>query len=165
MKLIDILKNEYCNRYGQKKNILLRSLLCYYRDPDFRVLVLIRYLTRGKYLIIRKMAGRKLLVKYSVAVSRNCKIGENLKIAHFLGLVIGSGAVIGDNCEIYHQVTIGKKNNGYPIIGNNVKIYTGAKIIGNIRIGDNAIIGANSVVLKDIPKNSTAVGIPAKIIK
>lgn len=88
------------------------------------------------------------------------------------GIVIAPAATIGNNCRIYQNVTIGAKDVAtghgdpafYPKIGNNVTIYAGAVIIGHIRIGDNAIIGANSVVTKDVPANATAVGIPAKIV-
>lgn len=91
---------------------------------------------------------------------------------HLFGIVIAPAATIGNNCRIYQNVTIGAKDVAtghgdpafYPKIGNNVTIYAGAVIIGHIRIGDNAIIGANSVVTKDVPANATAVGIPAKIV-
>lgn len=97
------------------------------------------------------------------------KIGKNLLIDHGSGVVIGETTIIGDNCTIYQGVTLGGtgKETGkrHPTIGNNVFIGSGAKILGNITIGNNCKIGANSVVLRDIPDNSTAVGIPAKIIK
>lgn len=98
-------------------------------------------------------------------------IGRNLRLRHINGVVIGKGVEIGDNVIIYHQVTIGGKNlgdekaNNYPVIGNNVTIFTGAKLIGNITVGDNAVIGANSVVTTDVESNSTYAGIPAKRIK
>ena len=81
------------------------------------------------------------------------------------GVTIGSGAIIGDNCTIYHQVTIGKEKEKFPVIGEDVTIYAGAKIIGNVKIGNGAVIGANAVVLQDVPDNCVAVGIPARIIK
>lgn len=71
---------------------------------------------------------------------------------------------MGENCQIYQQVTIGN-NGGIPTIGNNVEICAGAKVIGPITIGDDVVIGANSVVTKNIPSHSVVVGIPAKIIK
>ena len=84
-----------------------------------------------------------------------------------MGVVIGETAEIGDNVTIYHGVTLGGtgKDNGkrHPTVGNNVIIGCGAKILGPISIGDGAKIGANSVVLKDVPKGKTAVGIPAVI--
>ena len=71
---------------------------------------------------------------------------------------------MGENCQIYQQVTIGN-NGGIPTIGNNVEICAGAKVIGPITIGDDVVIGANSVVTKNIPSHSVVIGIPAKIIK
>ena len=86
-----------------------------------------------------------------------------------MGIVIGETAEIGDNCIIYHQVTLGgtgkEKGKRHPTVGNNVLLSTGSKLLGNITIGDNAKIGANAVVLHDIPPNSTAVGIPARVVK
>ncbi len=96
-------------------------------------------------------------------------IGKNLLIDHGAGVVIGETTIIGDNCTIYQGVTLGgtgkEKGKRHPTIGNNVFIGSGAKILGNITIGNNAKIGANSVVLHDIPPNTTAVGIPAKVVK
>ena len=88
---------------------------------------------------------------------------------HGMGIVIGETSIIGDNVTIYHGVTLGgvslAKGKRHPTIGNNVLIGAGAKILGNITIGDNSKIGANSVVLKAVPENSVAVGIPAKLLK
>lgn len=99
-------------------------------------------------------------------------IGKGLFLPHTQNLVIGAGVTIGNNVTIYNGVTLGalKLKSGddnaqrYPIIHDNVVIYTGAKVIGPITIGSNSIIGANSVVLSDVPDYHVAVGIPAKII-
>lgn len=107
----------------------------------------------------------------SVDISPMANIGNNFCMVHENGIVIGSGVEIGDNCVVYHQVTLGEimiNENPKPLkspkIGHNVVIYSGAKIVGGVNIGDNCIIGANAVVLKDVPDNCTAVGVPAKII-
>jgi len=95
------------------------------------------------------------------------KIGKSFMLVHGLGTVIGSNVEIGDNVTIYHNVTIGTQydtEKEKPNIGNNVIIYAGAKVIGNITIADNVVIGANSVVTKNIPSNEVWVGIPAKRI-
>lgn len=84
---------------------------------------------------------------------------------HPVGIVIGKGAVIGKNCVIYQNVTIGQEHNALPKIGDNVQIYAGAILIGDITIGNNVMIGAGSVVTKSIPDNAVVVGNPAKIIK
>lgn len=94
----------------------------------------------------------------------NSQIGGGLRIPHPNGIVILPGAVIGVNCQIFQQVTIGTNGNGAPIIGGHVDIGPGAKILGAVTIGDHAKIGANAVVLADVPAGATAVGIPARII-
>lgn len=96
-------------------------------------------------------------------------IGKNLFIDHGNGVVIGETAVIGNNVLMYHQVTLGGTGNEtdkkrHPSVCDNVMIAAGAKILGDIHIGSNAKIGANAVVLKSVPQNATAVGIPARII-
>lgn len=93
-------------------------------------------------------------------------IGKNVHFAHLgMGIVIDKHCIIGDNVQINQHVTIGGRNNtGFPVIGNNVHIGDGAKIIGGVKIGNNSKIGANAVVLTDVPDNATAVGVPARII-
>ena len=96
------------------------------------------------------------------------KIGKNLFIDHGLGVVIGETSIIGDNVLIYHGVTLGgtslKKGKRHPTIDDNVIVGAGSKILGPLRIGINTKIGANSVVIEDIPENSTVVGIPGKVV-
>jgi serine O-acetyltransferase len=95
----------------------------------------------------------------------NCSIGGGLLIPHPNGIVISPEAIIGPNCLIFQQVTIGARSeSGVPVIGGHVDIGAGAKILGKIKIGDHVIIGANAVVLDDVPTGKTAVGVPAKII-
>lgn len=92
---------------------------------------------------------------------------KNVSLPHPVGIVIGKNVAMGHGCRIYQNVTIGAKDGDgekYPCIGNNVTIYANACIIGNVYIGDNVIIGAGSVVTKDIPSNSVAVGNPARVI-
>ena len=96
-------------------------------------------------------------------------IGNRLFIDHGMGVVIGETAEVGDNCTIYHQVTLGGTGKEYkkrhPTIKDNVVIGAGSKVLGNIVIGNNVKIGANSVVLKDISDNQTVVGIPGKVVE
>ncbi len=105
-----------------------------------------------------------------IEIHPGARIGEGLFIDHGHGVVIGETAVIGDNCTIYHQVTLGgtghqKHSKRHPTVGNNVLIGAGAKILGPVTIGDNAMIGAGSVVLDDVPENSTVTGMKARVIK
>ena len=103
-----------------------------------------------------------------IEIHPGAKIGRGLFIDHGMGVVIGETAEVGDNVVLYHGVTLGgtgkEKGKRHPTVGNNVLIGSGSKVLGPINIGDNSKIGANAVVLKDIPSNATAVGIPAKII-
>ena len=96
-------------------------------------------------------------------------MGKRIFFDHGMGIVIGETAVVGNDCIIYHGVTLGgvtsSKGKRHPTLKDNVTVGAGAKILGNITIGNNARIGANAVVLKDIPDDAAAVGIPARIIK
>ena len=104
-----------------------------------------------------------------IEIHPGAKIGRRLVIDHGMGIVIGETAEIGDDCLIYHGVTLGGtgKDSGkrHPTIGNNVLIGTGAKVLGPFKVGDNSRIAANSVVLSEIPSDSTAVGVPARVVK
>lgn len=95
------------------------------------------------------------------------KLGRRFRIDHFGGIVISGDTVFGDDCVIRNGVTVGLRHTGQrgaPVIGNRVDIGAGAKILGAIRIGDDVAIGANAVVITDVPSNSIAVGVPAKIL-
>lgn len=104
----------------------------------------------------------KIEKKYGCALPPTAKIGKNLKFPHPNGVVIGEGAVVGNDVTIYQNVTLGRKEKDidlYPIIGNNVTIYANSIIVGNVKIGNNAIIGCNSVVLRDVKENEVVAGI------
>lgn len=98
-----------------------------------------------------------------------CKIGYGTFIDHGMGLVIGETAEIGDNVVLFHDVTLGgtgkDKGKRHPTLKDNVTIYAGAQILGNIVIGEGAVVGAQSVVLHDVPPHSVVVGVPARIVK
>ena len=104
-----------------------------------------------------------------IEIHPGATIGKGLFIDHGSGVVIGETAEIGDNCTLYQGVTLGGtgKDTGkrHPTLGNNVLVGSGAKVLGPFTVGDNSKIAANAVVLKEVPPNSTAVGIPAKIVK
>ena len=104
-----------------------------------------------------------------IEIHPGAQIGKNLFMDHGMGIVIGETSIIGNDVTIYHGVTLGgvslSKGKRHPTINDNVIIGAGAKVLGNITIGNNSKIGANSVILKDVPENSVAVGIPGKILK
>ena len=103
-----------------------------------------------------------------IEIHPGAEIGKAFFVDHGMGVVIGETSEIGDNVTLYHGVTLGgttwKKGKRHPTVGNNVVIGTGAKVLGPVRIGENTRIGANSVVVNDIPPNSVVVGIPGKVV-
>lgn len=140
-------------------------------EPSIRCVHLCKFtlkIYRKRYKLLAKMLRNYILYKYSIHIGLNCEIGKNLKLPHPIGIVIGNGTKIGDNCTIYHHVTLGKKRGNlddkkdYPIVGDNVTIFAGVVIVGTVYIGDNAIIAPNSVVLHDVEPNSIYAGTPAK---
>ena len=106
--------------------------------------------------------------KFNVDIHPNAKMGKGIMVDHASGVVIGETAIVGDYSSIFHGVTLGgvgsEKGQRHPQVGKNVLLSANSTIVGNIKIGDNAKIGAGSVVLDDIPKDCTAVGVPAKVI-
>lgn len=122
-----------------------------------------------KHYFLARLISEKAKRKTGIEIHPGAKIGKRLFIDHGFGVVIGETAIIGDNVTIYHGVTLGgtgkEKGKRHPTIENNVMIGASAKVLGNIVIGENSKIGAGAIVLNDIPKNVTAVGVPAKVVK
>ncbi len=104
-----------------------------------------------------------------IEIHPGAKIGKGLFIDHGMGVVIGETAEIGDNVTIFQGATLGgtgkEKGKRHPTLGNNVVLGAGAKVLGNIKVGDNVNIGANAVVIKDVPDSSTVVGVPGRIAR
>lgn len=104
-----------------------------------------------------------------IEIHPGAKIGKGFFIDHGAGVVIGETTEIGDNCLIYQGVTLGgtgkEKGKRHPTLGNNVMVGSGARVLGPFKVGDNAKIAANAVVLEEVPPNCTAVGVPARIVK
>jgi serine O-acetyltransferase len=121
---------------------------------------------RKIYSFIYKVLFKFIQIVTGVELPCEAEVGNNFVIDHFGGIVVSGYAKFGDNCRIRNGVTIGLRRieeQFAPVIGNNVDIGAGAKLLGPITIGDNVIIGANAVVLCDVPANSVAVGVPATI--
>ena len=115
-------------------------------------------------LILRIIYHRKC-IRYSCEIPSRINIGKGFCLPHPIGVVINSQVCIGSDVTVLANVVIGKTEKGEPVIGNNVYIGTNAIIIGPVRIGDNAVIGAGAVVTHDVPDGATVVGNPARIIK
>ncbi len=122
-----------------------------------------------KMFFIARLISQISRRRTGIEIHPGAKIGKRLVIDHGMGIVIGETAELGDDCLIYHGVTLGGtgKDTGkrHPTIGNNVLISAGAKVLGPFKVGDNSRIAANAVVLSEVPADSTAVGIPAKIVR
>ena len=126
--------------------------------------------------LIARIISQTIRFFTGIEIHPGAKIGKNLFIDHGMGVVIGETSEIGDNVTIYHNVTLGgsspsidserqRHEKRHPTIGNDVVIGSGAQIIGPIKVGDNARIAANAVVVKNVPENATMVGIPARAVK
>lgn len=124
------------------------------------------FLFKKNFIFLAKLITFFSRMFTGIEIHPGAKIGKGLFIDHGHGVVIGETSIIGDNVTIYQGVTLGgtgkDKGDRHPKIGNNVTIGAGAKILGNIKISDGTIIGANAVVLKNTEPNSTYVGMPAK---
>ncbi|MDZ4297754.1 MAG: serine acetyltransferase [Moraxellaceae bacterium] len=155
-KILKIIFEYFCGGIEYRINLNLRALL-YFK-------------AKGRYRFARFIANR-MQRKYSIFISPKTSFDETLKLRHPVAIVIGEGVRLGRNVIIYQNVTLGGARLGdgaaknYPEIGDNTVIFSGAAIIGDIKIGKNCIIGANSVVTIDLPDNCTAAGVPARIIK
>lgn len=141
----------------------------YLKIPGFRLSYWFR-LAHGKGVgaTLANIIFTHYRYKFGIDLSREAEVGPGLYIGHFSGIVVTPGAKIGRNCNLSQNVTIGvtavKGKKGYPVIGDNVYIGTGAVILGAITIGDNAAIGANSVVTHDVAPDARVVGAPAREI-
>lgn len=123
------------------------------------------------------MAGRRDFALYlqsqssrlfGVDIHPNARFGKGIMLDHATGFVVGETAAVGDNCSFLHAVTLGgsgkEKGDRHPKLGDNVLVGAGAKILGNIEVGDCCLIAAGSVVLKSVPRNVTVAGVPARIV-
>lgn len=148
---------------------LFESIFLY---PSLKVLVyhkIAHKLFNKKRFFLARMISQWARKKTGIEIHPGAKIGRNVFIDHGMGVVIGETAVVGNNVTMYHGVTLGGTGKGknkkrHPTIEDDVTIGAGAKILGPITIGKGAKIGANSVVLEDVPPYATAVGSPARII-
>ncbi len=144
----------------------------YFLYPGLKAIRLHRkanWFYRRNMFFMARWISQRASKKTGVEIHPAVQIGKRFFIDHGTGVVIGETAIIGDDVTIYQGVTLGGtgKDTGkrHPTIGNNVMIGAGAKVLGPLEIGDNSRIAAGAVVLHDIPQNSTAVGVPARVVK
>ena len=140
--------------------------------PSFKVMLSYRKAHRlylkGHYFWARYVS-QKAARKTGIEIHPGAQIGKGLFIDHGNGVIIGETTIIGDNCTLYQGVTLGgtgkEQGKRHPTLGNNVMVSAGAKVLGSFTIGDNSKIGAGSVVLEEVPPNSTVVGVPGRVVK
>ncbi|MDF2544521.1 MAG: serine O-acetyltransferase [Herbinix sp.] len=140
--------------------------------PSFKAIIRYRiahYLYVKKHYFLARWYSQRTVRKTGIEIHPGAKIGKGLFIDHGHGVVIGETAEIGDNVTLYQGVTLGgtgkEQGKRHPTVGNNVMISAGAKILGSFTIGENSKIGAGSVVLSEVPPNSTVVGVPGRVVK
>lgn len=140
--------------------------------PSFKAILRYRVahkLYLRKHYFLARWFSQKTVRKTGIEIHPGATIGRGLFIDHGYGVVIGETAIIGDNVTLYQGVTLGgtgkEIGKRHPTIGNNVMISAGAKIIGSFTVGENSKIGAGSVVLSEVPPNSTVVGVPGRVVK
>lgn len=156
----------------QEKDPSIHSRLEALLTPCFKVMFYYKishFFYQRKQFFWARFFCEKAKRKTGIEIHPGATIGKRLFIDHGTGVVIGETAIIGNDVTIFHGVTLGgtgfEKKKRHPTIGNNVFIGAGAKILGNIEIGDDVKIGANAVVVKNVPAHVTVVGVPGTILK
>ena len=170
MSFIKMIQDEI--KLIEERDPAIHSKMEVFLYPSFKVMlhyrVAHRLYEKGHYFWARWISQRGVR-KTGIEIHPGAKIGKGLFIDHGNGVIIGETTIIGDNVTLYQGVTLGGtgKEHGkrHPTIGNNVMISAGAKVLGSFTIGDNSKIGAGSVVLDEVPPNSTVVGVPGRVVK
>ena len=167
MGLLDDARN--IQRKDPAARSVLEVILLY---PGFHIIVYHRiahWLYQHKRFFLARWVSQHGRRRTGIEIHPGAEIGKCLFIDHGMGIVFGETAEIGDNCTIYHGVTLGgtgaARGKRHPTIGNNVMIGCGAKVLGPFKVGDNVRIAANSVVLNEVPPNSTVVGVPGRVVR
>ena len=167
------MKSFFIEMYDNAKNILKKDpaaknlFQVIFLYPGFKILVyhkIAHYLYTKNFITLARIVSQFARFITGIEIHPGAKVGKRLFIDHGMGIVIGETSVIGNDCTIYHNATLGgtgkDKYKRHPDLGNNVMVGAGAKILGPIKIGNNVKVGANAVVLKDVDDNATVVGIP-----
>jgi len=170
MGLIKYIKEEM--QIIKERDPAIKTPLEVFLYPSFKAIIRYRiahWLYKRKRYFLARWISQRAVRKTGIEIHPGATIGKGLFIDHGHGVVIGETAIIGDNVTLYQGVTLGgtgtEKGIRHPTIGNNVMISAGAKVLGSFTIGENSKIGAGSVVLQEVPPNSTVVGVPGKVVK
>ena len=170
MSIIGNVKEEI--RIIKERDPAIHSSLEVFLYPSFKVMLHYRIAHKlycKRHYFLARWISQRAVRKTGIEIHPGATIGKGLFIDHGNGVIIGETTIIGDNVTLYQGVTLGGtgKEHGkrHPTIGNNVMISAGAKVLGSFTIGDNSKIGAGSVVLSEVPPNSTVVGVPGRVVR
>lgn len=163
---------ETLNAYKQRDPAARSSFEIFLLYPGVRATIdhrIAHFFYKGNMKFIARTVSQISRNATGIEIHPGAKIGKRLVIDHGMGVVVGETAEIGDDCLLYQGVTLGGtgKDSGkrHPTLGNNVMVGAGAKVLGPFKVGSNSRVAANAVVLSEVPESSTAVGIPARIVK
>lgn len=156
----------------KERDPAIKSSMEVFLYPSFKAIIGYRIshaLYLKKHYFLARWYSQKTARKTGIEIHPGATIGKGLFIDHGNGVIIGETAIIGDNVTLYQGVTLGgtgkEKGKRHPTIGDNVMISAGAKVLGSFTVGENSKIGAGSVVLSEVPPNSTVVGVPGRVVK
>lgn len=170
MSLIRFIRDEIA--IVRERDPAIKSSMEVLLYPSFKAMMhyrLAHKLYLGRHYFWARWISQRSVRKTGIEIHPGATIGKGLFIDHGAGVVIGETAILGDNVTLFQGVTLGgngkEKGKRHPTLGDNVMVSAGAKILGSFTIGENAKIGAGSVVLQEVPPNSTVVGVPGRVVK
>ena len=170
MGMVRFIKEEM--KIIKERDPAIKSSMEVFLYPSFKAIIRYRIahkLYLKKHYFLARWYSQRTARKTGIEIHPGATIGKGLFIDHGHGVVIGETAIIGDNVTLYQGVTLGgtgkEQGKRHPTIGDNVMISAGAKVLGSFTVGENSKIGAGSVVLSEVPPNSTVVGVPGKVVK
>ncbi len=156
----------------RERDPAIKSNMEVFLYPSFKAIIGYRishYLFVRKHYFLARWYSQRMVRKTGIEIHPGAVIGKGLFIDHGNGVIIGETAVVGDNVTLYQGVTLGgtgkEQGKRHPTIEDNVMISAGAKVLGSFTVGENSKIGAGSVVLSEVPPNSTVVGVPGRVVK
>jgi serine O-acetyltransferase len=159
-------------RIIKERDPAIHSSMEVFLYPSFKVMLHYRIahkLYLNQHYFLARWISQRAVRKTGIEIHPGAQIGKGFFIDHGNGVIIGETTIVGDNVTLYQGVTLGgtgkEQGKRHPTIGNNVMISAGAKVLGSFKIGDNSKIGAGSVVLEEVPPNSTVVGVPGRVVK
>lgn len=161
--------------HGVDPGGVLQKVYYFLSVPGFSTVIIYRlsalcFQRQGKWVFVARLLWRTNVLLSCCDISPSAKIGKGLFLPHSLGIVVGKDVVIGDNVTLYQNVTLGQRRptrdeaGSYPSLGDQVVVGAGAVILGAIKVGSRARVGANAVVLEDVPEGLTVAGVPATLV-